>query len=175
STDRNRIVTVVAAEKAGLIIPDEAKLAAVIKAAPNKDLKAYVDTVASGALLDPLPKGGTVVKTTTKDTIGITEWELSNGVKVVLKPTTFREDEIQFRATSPGGTSLASDADYIPASTAAGLISAGGVGQFSALDLRKVLTGKVANAGVFIGETEEGLNGGGSRKDLETMFQLIYL
>jgi zinc protease len=174
-TDRNRFVVVTAPDKPGLVIPDEAKLAAVIKAAPNKNLTAYVDTVTSAALLDPLPKGGTVVKTTTKEAIGITEWELSNGVKVVLKPTTFREDEILFRATSPGGTSLASDADYIPASFAAQLLSAGGLGQFSAIDLRKALTGKVANANASIGETEEVLNGGASRKDLETMFQLIYL
>src|SRR5262249_9207531 len=160
--------------KQGLVIPDETKLAAVIKAAPNKDLKPYVDNVTSAALLDPLPTPGRVVKTTTKDALGITEWELSNGVKVVLKPTTFREDEVIFRATRPGGTSLASDADYIPASSAAQVVSAGGLGQFSALDLRKVLTGKVANAGAFIGETEQGLNGSGSRKDLETMFQLVY-
>jgi zinc protease len=174
-TEGNRFVVVTAPDKPGLVIPDEAKLAAAIKAAPNKDLKAYVDNVSSAALLDPLPSGGTVVKTTTKDAVGITEWELSNGVKVVLKPTTFREDEILFRAASPGGTSLASDADYIPANTAAQVLSAGGVGQFNAIDLRKVMTGKVANVSAFIGETEEGLSGNSSRRDLETMFQLIYL
>jgi zinc protease len=174
-TDRNRFVVLAAPEKPGLAIPDEAQLAAVIKAAPGKDLKPYVDEVTSAALLDPLPSGGTIVKTTTKESIGITEWELSNGVKVVLKPTTFREDEIAFRATSPGGTSLASDRDYIPASTATQVLSAGGLGHFSAIDLRKMLTGKVANVSAFIGETEEGLSGGGSRKDLETMFQLIFL
>src|SRR5215831_11629903 len=174
-TEGNRFVVVTAPDKPGLVIPDEAKLAAAIKAAPNKDLNAYVDNVSSAALLDPLPSGGTVVKTTTKDAVGITEWELSNGVKVVLKPTTFREDEILFRVASPGGTSLASDADYIPANFAAQVVSAGGVGKFSAIDLGKALTGKVANASAFIGETEEGMSGSGSRKDLETMFQLIFL
>ena len=174
-TDQNRFVVVTAPEKAGLVMPDETKLAAVIKAAPGKDLKAYIDNVTSAALLDPLPSGGTVVKTTTKEAVGITEWELSNGVKVVLKLTTFREDEIVFHATSPGGTSLATDQDYIPASTAAQVLSAGGVGHFSAIDLRKLMTGKVANVSAFIGETEEGLTGSASRRDLETMFQLIYL
>ena len=80
-----------------------------------------------------------------------------------------------FRATSPGGTSLASDKDYIPASTATQVVRAGGLGQFSAVDLQKVMTGKVANASPFIGELEEGMTGSGSRKDLETMFQLIYM
>jgi zinc protease len=174
-TDRNRFVVVTAPEKPGVVIPDETKLAAVIKAAPEKALKPYVDSFSAAALLDPLPEGGMVVKETSKQAIGITEWELSNGVKVVLKPTNFREDEILFRATSPGGTSLASDDVYIPASTAAQVLSAGGLGQFSSIDLRKVLTGKVANVSAFIGETEEGLTGSASRRDLETMFQLIYL
>jgi zinc protease len=174
-TDRNRIVTVVAPEKAGINVPDEAKLSAVIKAAPNKDLKAYVDTIAGTTLLAKLPNPGSVVKATTKDEVGITEWELSNGVKVVLKPTTFREDEILFRATSPGGTSLASDEDFIPASSAATVVSAGGIGEFSASDLRKFLTGKVASANVNISDLSQGLSGTGSRRDLETMFQLIYM
>jgi len=173
--DRNRLVVVRAPDKSGLVIPDEPKLAGVIKAASAKELKPYVDTVGAAALLESIPAPGTIAKTATKEAVDITEWELSNGVKVVLKPTTFRADEIVFRATSPGGTSLASDKDYIPASTATQVITAGGVGKFSAIDLRKFMTGKVASAGPFIAELEEGLTGGSSRKDLETMFQLIYL
>jgi len=171
----NRLVVVNAPEKKGLVIPDETKLAAVIKAVAAKDLKPYVDTVGSATLLESVAAPSTIAKTTIKEAAGITEWELSNGVKVVLKPTTFKADEILFRATSPGGTSLASDKDYIPASTATQVITAGGVGKFNAIDLRKYLTGKVASASPFIGELEEVLSGSSSRKDLETMFQLIYL
>jgi zinc protease len=174
--DGNRLVVVTAPEKSGLVIPDEAKLAAVIKGASTKELKPFVDMAGGAALLDPLPSpGGIIAKTAVKDAIGVTEWELSNGVKVVLKPTNFKEDEILFRATSPGGTSLASDKDFIPASSASQVVGAGGVGKFSAIDLQKVLAGKVASAGAYIGELDEGLTGHSSRKDLETMFQLIYL
>ena len=80
-----------------------------------------------------------------------------------------------FHAYSPGGTSLASDADYVAAQTAMQVVSAGGLGTFSAVDLRKQLTGKVATVRPIVGETEEGLTGGGSPKDIETLFQLIYL
>src|SRR6202008_4188018 len=73
------------------------------------------------------------------------------------------------------GTSLGSDADYIPASTATQVISAGGVAKVSSIDVGKMLAGKVAPAAPCIGELEEGLTGGSSRKVLETMFQLIYL
>jgi zinc protease len=173
-SDRNRLVVVSAHEQSGLVIPDESKLEAAMKAAGTKELKPYADT-AAGALLDSMPASGSIAKAVMKDTIGITEWELSNGVKVVLKPTTFKADEILFRATSPGGTSLASDKDYVPASTATQVISAGGLGKLNATDLEKALTGKVASAFPFMGELEEGLGGSSSRKDLETMFQLIYL
>jgi zinc protease len=173
--DKNRVVMVNAPEKAGLTIPDETKLAGVISAAAGKALTAYVDTVGTQPLLDNAPPRGEIVKATPKETFGVTEWELSNGVKVVLKPTTFKEDEILFQAFSPGGTSLAPDDDFVPAQTAAQVIANGGVGKFSAVELRKMLTGKVASARPFIGELQEGLRGSASKKDLETMFQLIYL
>ena len=173
--DQNRLVVVRAPEKAGSTIPDQSKLTEVIKAVPTRELKPYVDTLASATLLESAPTSGSIVKTTKKEAAGIIEWELNNGVKVVLKPTTFRNDEILFRAFSPGGTSLVSDKEYIPASTATQVVTAGGIGKFSAVDLRKLMTGKVASVTPFIGELEEGLSGNSSRRDLEMMFQLIYL
>src|SRR5207302_5113950 len=122
------------------------------KSAATKELKPYVDTMASAALLDSAPAPGKITRTTTKESAGITEWELSNGVKVILKPTTFKEDEILLRASSPGGTSLAPDSDYIPANSATQVVTAGGVGKFSAIDLRKFMTGKVASVTPFISE-----------------------
>jgi len=175
TSGRNRVVVVSAPKKDGLAVPDGPKLAAVMKDAASKELTAYVDTVASLSLMETTPKRGQIVKTAEKAAFGITEWDLSNGVKVVLKPTTFKQDEVVFRATSPGGTSLVSDADFIAASSAGQVIGAGGLAQFSAIELRKVLSGKVALVRPVIGDTEEGLMGSGSPKDLETLFQLIYL
>jgi zinc protease len=173
--ERNRLVIVNAPEKAGLTLPDQTKLEAAIKAGSTKTLTAYVDTVIDEPLLESLPASGAIASTRNVEAAGVTEWQLSNGVKVVLKPTTFREDEILFRAISPGGTSLASDDDYIAATTAAQLITAGGIGRFNAVDFRKLMTGKAASARPFIAELEEGLSGSSSRKDLELMFQLIHL
>jgi len=170
-----QLVVVSGPDKPGLTMPDEKKLAAVMASVSSKKLEPYVDTTTNAALLDSAPAPGTVARTATKDAFGITEWELSNGAKVVLKPTTFKEDEILFRAFSPGGSSLASDQDFIPASTAAQVVASGGVGRFSRVDLPKILSGKVASASPFISELSEGLTGSASRKDLETMFQLIYL
>jgi zinc protease len=173
--DASRIVVVSAPEKAGIVVPDEVRLAAAVKGVGTKEITAYVDTVANAVLLDKVPEPGKIVKTTNKEAFGITEWNLSNGVKVVLKPTNYKQDEIVFRATSPGGTSLATDEDYIPARTASQAMAVSGLGKFSTVDLRKVLAGKIAAVSALIGELEEGLSGSCSPKDLETMFQLIYL
>src|SRR5206468_2553818 len=117
-------------------------------------------------LLPQLPMPGTIAATSTNAPLGITEWRLSNGVRVILKPTTFKQDEILFRAVSPGGTSLASDADYIPAVTAAQVMGEGGLGNIKRLDLEKILAGSTASVRADIGPTEEGLGGGSTRKDL---------
>ena len=172
--DGNRVVVISAPDKPGLTIPSENKLIAAMTA-PDTALSAYVDHVDTRPFFDATPVPGAVIKTTTKATVGITEWELSNGATIVLKPTTFRDDEIVFRGTSFGGTSLASDADFVPASMAAGLISAGGLGQLSGSDLRKALTGRIASASVSINDIDQTISGGASAKDIETMFQLLYL
>ena len=173
--ERNRVVTVNMPDKPGLPVPTESKLAGVMAAVTGKTLTPWADTVDLQPLMETTPAPGSIVKTTSKPEFGVTEWELSNGVKVVLKPTTFKEDEVVFRATSPGGSSLVSDTDYVPAVTASQVVAAGGVGKFSSIDLRKILTGKVASVSPSIDEESENLGGQASRKDLETLFQLIYL
>ena len=173
--DRNRFVAITAPESDRSSLPSEATLAAVINTADGAPLTAYVDTVSTQPLLARLPSAGTIATTSTNEAQGITEWRLSNGVRVVLKPTMFKQDEILFRAVSPGGTSLASDRDFIPAATAAAVIAQGGLGGLGLVDLQKVLAGTTAFVRADIGETDEGLGGGATRTDLETMFQLVYL
>jgi zinc protease len=173
--DHDRLVVVSAPEQDRAMLPNEARMAALIKAATDAPVTAYVDTVSNMPLMAALPMPGAVAKETKNNTFGITEWTLANGVRVVLKPTTFKQDEIIFRAVSPGGTSLASDADYIPAATAADVIEQSGLGTFNSIALAKVLAGTTAVVRADIGATEEGLAGGSARRDLETMFQLIYL
>jgi zinc protease len=116
-----------------------------------------------------------VVKTTARPEAGVTEWTLSNGATVVLKPTTLKEDQILFRASAPGGTSLASDADFISARIADNVVPAGGVGRFSGVTLDKILTGKAVAVTPFVNEVSEGMAGGSTPQDLETMFQLLHL
>jgi len=124
--------------------------------------------------MDTKPAAGTIVKTTQRPS-GITEWTLSNGATVVLKPTTLKEDEIVMRAFAPGGTSLASDADFLSARVADSLVPAGGVGKFSATQLDRLLRSKFAGVTPFIDEYDQGVTGRSTPQDLETLFQLTYL
>jgi zinc protease len=173
--DRNRVVSIVAPEKDKATLPDAAKMTAAIAAASGRPLDAYVDAVNTQPLLEPLPSPGSIATTSTNEKLGITEWRLSNGVRVVLKPTNFKEDEIVFRAVSPGGTSVAPDHDFLAADTADAVIAQGGLGKLNSIDLNKFLAGRSVSVNANIGETDEGLGGGSSRKELETTFQLIYL
>ena len=173
--DRNRLVVMSAPETAGAAIPDASRLAAVIAAASRKKLEPHVDAAADLKLMDAPPQPGTVVKETVHAETGITEWTLSNGATVVLKPTTLKEDQILFRATAPGGTSLASDADFIPARVADYVVPAGGVGRFSGITLDKILFGRAVAVRPFVDELREGMTGGATPQDLESMFQLLYL
>ena len=108
------------------------------------------------------------------DKLNVTEWKLKNGVKVVLKQTDFKNDEIVFRAFSPGGSSLVKDEDFLSAQNAPALSYESGLGSFNRTELDKYLTGKIANVNPFIDYYYEGLNGSASPKDIETLFQLIY-
>ena len=173
--DHNRLVIVSAPETAGVVLPTEQQLAAAVKAAMNNKLDAYVDAAGGDPLMDKPPAAGTIVKTTPRPEAGITEWTLSNGATVVLKPTKLKEDQILFRATAPGGTSLASDADFIPARVADDVVTAAGVGKFSDVALDRMLSGKAVGVRPFIGEISHGMAGGSTPQDLETMLQLVHL
>ena len=170
----DRVIVVTAPEKEGLEIPSEDALLAVLDGVSNMEITAYEEEVIDGPLLADIPDGSAVVATR-EFAEDIVEWELANGVRVALKPTDFQEDQIVFRGFSPGGTSLVSDEEWIPASTATVLLRGGGLGEFNAIDLNRVLTGKVASAIPYISSFEEGVSGSASPQDLETMFQLIYL
>jgi zinc protease len=171
----NRLIVVAAPAADGIVLPDERQLAAAVSASAATRLTAYVDSVAGQTLMDSKPAAGTIVKTSDDPKAGITQWTLSNGATVVMKPTTLKEDQILFQAFAPGGTSLASDAEFIPARAADEVVPAGGVGSFNGIALDKILSGKSVAVVPFINELEEGMRGGSTPQDLETMFQLLYL
>ncbi|WP_207429284.1 pitrilysin family protein [Pedobacter sp. SYSU D00535] len=173
--DVNRDVIIMAPEKESATIPNEATINTWIQSVEQQNLSAYVDQVSNEPLISAKLNGGKVVAEKKLEAIGVTELTLSNGVKVVLKPTDFKNDEIIFSASSPGGTSLYPDASYQSAANAASIIGRSGVGNFNSIQLPKMLAGKRVSVSPYISERTEGISGYASPKDLETALQLTYL
>jgi zinc protease len=171
----NRVLLVSVPERDGVEPPDEAALRAVIGRVPRMAITRYDDEHSQAPLVAEVPEPGTIVSEQELREIGAYRWTLENGATVVLKPTDFREEEVLFAARSPGGTSLFDEEDHVAALTASAVVQAGGLGELSAVDLRKRLAGSVAGVGAEIGEMHEGLSGAASPRDLETLFQLVHL
>ncbi len=170
-TDRSVVIT--APEKEKKILPSQASVLAQLNR-PLGKLKRYTDKVMSGPLLPVAPIAGKVTAEKKYESIGTSEWTLSNGARVVLKPTTFKNDDIQFSAISWGGTSLYADSDYVNASNAASIASVGGIGNLDMQSLQKALAGKNCFVAPGIAAYMQGMNGSSTLKDIETAMQLLY-
>ncbi len=174
-TDENRVVVITGPEKASAPLPDEGLVRSILEEVKKAEITPYVDNVSDAPLLADIPIPAEIKEERQMENIGVTELELANGVKVVLKPTDFKNDEVLISAFSPGGSSLYSDEDYPSASNAARVIDASGIGEFDLTQLQKKLTGKTLNISPYISEMYEGFNGFSSPKDLETTLQLVHL
>jgi zinc protease len=155
--------------------PEASQIQAIAQAVEKKDIKAYDDAQSAAPLLAAAPKPGKVVATRTVPEVGVTEWKLSNGAKVVIKPTNFKNDEFRISGFSPGGHSLVKDADYDSARFSGDIVQQAGLGPMDAVSLRKALSGKIVYVNSFVGELEEYVGAGGSPEDMQTAFELIYL
>lgn len=174
-TDKNFVYTISGPEKPGLTYPSNDELQQEIAAAKAAKYEAFKDSVSNDPLIPIMPKPGKVKKSIENKELGTIEWTLSNGIKVVLKPTKFKDDEIRMSAWSDGGMSLVPEADLISATLTTDVIRQSGLGTFNLTDLGKKLTGKIAGVTPAINNYDETLSGSSSVKDQETMFQLAYL
>lgn len=174
-TDGNRVVSISAPEKDGLELPSEAAINTIFKKVDAMKLDAYEDDVPDVPLVQNPPQTGKVIREKKISELGLTEWRLSNGIKVVLKPTDFKNDEILFTSYSPGGHSLVKDSDFVSAIASTAIIRQGGVGSFDRIALQKKLAGKLVRVSPFIGQLDEGISGSATPQDIQTAFELIYL
>jgi len=175
-TDTNMIVSIMAPDKEAVKIPTEDQIRASIDNSKKAEITAIAEEKSDKPLIEKAPKPGKVTKVTQNKSLGTTEWTLSNGVKVVFRPTTFKKDEILLSAFSEGGLSkVTNTADLASGTLAASIVSNNGLGQYNQIELNKILTGKIASVSPQIGGYDEGFNGNSSVKDFETMLQLVYL
>ncbi len=175
ASGEDRAVVLIAPEKTRAGLPTEAELANTMDAVASKEIAPYEDRAAGLTLMDEALAPVAITSEWVIPELGVTDITLANGIRVLLKPTDFKDDEIVISATSPGGNSLVSDEDYPEASAIEGVINESGVGNFDQTQLEKLLSNRLASAWPYIGELDEGFSGYASPRDIETAFQLIYL
>ena len=171
----NIVITLTAPEKEGEVLPTKAELLVMFNKAKEVEVEPYVETVSNEPLIATLPVKGAIESKKHDDTFDATVLTLKNGVTVIYKPTTFKDDEVLMNAYSFGGYSVMDQSDPYTLQEINSLATLGGVGNFSAIDLPKVLAGKKASVHPQIGSLTEGMSGNCSARDLETMLQLTYL
>jgi zinc protease len=174
-TDKNIIALITAQEKEGIKVPTEQQVAEIIKSVKSKKLEAYVDKVSDAPLLPTLPAPTSVIKRTENTEFGFIELTFGNGVRMILKPTDFKNDQILMSSFSPGGISLYPDNDIMSAELASTIIMQSGIGNYDMVGLQKKLSGNTAKLTPYLDELQEGTSGNCAPKDLETMLQLNYL
>jgi zinc protease len=174
-TDGNRALVTTSPDKPGILNPTRSELLLAFDSVKRAGIAAFTETAPSQRLVEKDPVAGRVVFERQVKEIGVTEWKLSNGVRLLLKPTDFNADQVSFTAYSPGGASLLADSVYVAASAADLIPLTSGVGKFSVVDLQKFLAGKQVSVSPNIDDLSEGFFGGASQRDVETMLQLVYL
>ena len=174
-TDKNLVISVTAPEKEGVEVPSEEEFLKIIKKVKNTSIEAYVDEVIDEPLLSKIPVGSKLVNRKENKEFNFTEISLKNGVKVVLKETDFKNDEILFKGYSLGGSSLYENDKFMSANFASNIIEQSGVGNFDNIALEKRLAGKIVSIQPYIGTLTEGIRGNSTPEDFETLLQLNYL
>ena len=173
----NQVIVITAPEKEGVVNPTAEEILAIRDKVAAAEVEAYEDNTVKEPLIPEgtVLKGSPVKKTAQNAEYGTTEWTLANGVKVIVKPTTYKADEVRMYAQAKGGLSILPDEEFYMGEMMPAFNSMSGVGKFSATDLKKQLSGKSASVQPSVENYSSVVNGFCSPKDLETMFQLLYL
>lgn len=174
-TTDNRVIVIGAPEKDAVVVPKDEEIMGLAASISQMEVAPYEDKLVSTELLAKLPISGKITEQISLDSIEAVDLRLSNGTRVILKSTNFKNDEILFSAYSLGGHSVYSDADHFTAMNADGIIQESGVANFSNSDLNKVLAGKSIYVAPVISYETEQISAQSKTSDLESMFQLIYL
>ncbi|MEP6468010.1 MAG: insulinase family protein, partial [Parafilimonas sp.] len=156
-------------------LPDSTQLLQEVYAAMKMPVTPYTEKAMASSLLKTKPQAGTITNETKNDLLGTTELTFSNGAKVILKPTEFKNDEILLTSFHKGGVSRYNAIDKYSANYAATIVQQMGIGDFSPTDLSRFLAGKNVGVAPRISGLSAGVSGNSSVKDFETMLQLVYL
>jgi zinc protease len=170
-----RLVLYTGSDKAETPAPRSEQLLAWADAAARVKLVAREEKQLAAGLMDKPPAAGSIVAESEDKALGLTTLMLSNGVKVILKPTDFANEQIYLSASRPGGTSQFAEQDIVNARYANAVVATMGIKDMSPLDLQKVMAGKTAAVTTMFSQYYDGVGGFAGSTDIETMLQMLYL
>lgn len=173
-SNKNQVLVVFSPDKPEVKIPSDAQLEEMVLQAQAKTYPPYKEKILTEKLIDRLPTKGSIRKER-KAEHGTIELTLGNGLKVYFKKTDFQKDMVSLNLFGEGGTSLYPDSDIINTEFISTAVNHGGVGNFSATDLGKILAGKTVRVNAGVGVETQSINGSASLKDIKTLFELTYL
>lgn len=156
-------------------LPTDAELLQLVNNSIQSPIEAHTEKQIASSLLKTVPVAGKIVKEESNSKIGTSTYTLNNGAVVTIKPTDFKNDEVLLSSFRFGGSSLYEGTDFQSGKLANRVVDEMGYGDFSKTDLEKYLSGKKATVQTNFDDYTENLSGSSSVKDIETMFQLIYL
>jgi zinc protease len=172
--ENNRDIIITAPADTQKDLPRKEEMDKWIAEVKSMPMLPFMTQKVSSELLSMKPVAGKVVSEEKDSKEGITTLTLSNGVKIIIKPTAFKNNQVLFRGFSTGGTSLYDDRDYPSATNAASIISAAGVGNLNANELDRFVANKELEVRPYIAERYQGITGGSSVKDFEVAMSLVY-
>ncbi|MBR6182873.1 MAG: insulinase family protein [Prevotella sp.] len=174
-TDKNQVMALYGPDKESVHIPSKEALRQVVLAAQRQDYAPFPEVAIAENLISTLPQPGTIVEEKPYDEYGFTELTLSNGMHVYVKSTDFEADAVTMTMKADGGTSVYPDSDIPNFSLITSGVTEGGVGDFDAITLKRMLTGRVARVSPSVGTRGQSISGSSSVKEMKTMFELAYL
>ena len=173
--DKNLVVFNMEQEKDGKSYVTPEALKSAVEGVRAETLTAWVDNVKEEPLISEMPAKGQIVKESENTTLGYKELTLSNGAKVILKKTDFKDDQVLFQGEAKGGMSLFGKEDNMNLQLIETAMMFSGLGNFLKSELDKALAGKQAGVSTKVAEDRQYISGHSTPKDLETLFQLVYL
>lgn len=172
-TNENQVVVVSQPRKDGMEVIEEEGFIINMEKILNDQYESYVDEVITDPLISKLPKAGKI-KSKKKGAFGTTEYLLSNGVKVVVKPTDFKADEVNLTAFSNGGKQSYDESKAYDIMFADNIFSTCKFGNFDVNTLRKYLAGKTVDIDYTIGNSVNSVTGYSTVKDIRNLFEFVY-
>jgi zinc protease len=173
--NETKLVILSGPQNAEFKMPTNDELLQITEKVSSSEIKAYEEKEVATSLMPAAPAGGKIISEKTNDKVGYSEIKLSNNVKVVLKPTDFKNDQVLMSASRYGGQSVFDNKDEFNAAYASTIVTQMGIKDFTPLDLRKIVAGKSVSVAPRMGLYSEGISGQCGSNDIETMLQMVYL